>query len=163
MRKVLKLLHTLGAAGYMGALAACAVVLARVPQATAREVADMRGVVDAICMLMLFPSMGLVLLSGLLAMAAHRPFLELRWVWAKAVLGIAVFEGTLIVVQGRARRAAELASEISAGTAEPSELARVVATEWASLGVMLAIAVASTMLAIWRPRLGARRPPEAGA
>ena len=156
MRKGLKFLHTVGACGLLGALAAYAVVLARAPQATARSYADLRATIDALCTYLLLPSLALALFTGLLAMAAHRPFLETRWAWLKAAIGLATFEGSLIVINGRARAAAGLAEDVAAGRAEANVLTDVIASEWGGLAVVGAIALANVALGVWRPRLGVR-------
>lgn len=153
VRKALKLFHTLGACGFVGALLGYAVVLAHGPQGTAQSYAEMRHTINALCTYMLVPSLGLVLVSGLFSMAAHKPFLELRWVWVKAFLGISTFEGTLLVVHGRARQAAEASAEIAAGKADPAVMAELVAREWGSLAVILAIAAVNIVLGVWRPGL----------
>ncbi len=153
MRKALKFLHTLGASAYAGALLAYAVILTYAPQGTPRAYADMRASIDVICSYLLVPSLGIVLVSGLLAMAAHKPFLDLRWVWFKAVLGIGTFEGTLVVISGRARSASELAADIAAGKADQAALSSVIASEWGGLIVIGALAVANIVLGVWRPAL----------
>lgn len=158
MRKALKFLHTIGASAYVGALLSYAVVLTYAPQSTPLAYADMRATIDLICSYLLVPSLGIVLVSGLLAMAAHKPFLDLRWVWVKAALGIGTFEGTLVIISGRARSAAELAEEIAAGNAEPAVLSAVIASEWGGLVVIGALAGANFVLGVWRPAL--RRPSE---
>lgn len=163
MRKALKFLHTLGASAYAGALLAYAVVLIHTPQATPRAYADMRATIDAICSFILVPSLGVVLVSGLLAMAAHRPFLELRWVWVKAALGIGAFEGTLVIVSGGARRAAELAADIAAGKADPAAMPAAVASEWGGLIAIGALAVANVVLGVWRPTLRKALPAPVSA
>jgi hypothetical protein len=156
MRKALKFAHTLAACGFVGSLLAYAVVLAYGRQATPALYADMRATIDLICTYVLLPSLGVVLVSGLLAMAAHKPFLKLRWVWVKALLGISTFEGTLIVIQGRARKAAEAADEIVRGAGDPAVLAKLISSEWAALFVILAIALANIVLGVWRPVLAGR-------
>ena len=154
MRKGLKFLHTVAACGLLGALLGYAVILRHGVQGTPRAYADMRASIDALCTYLLLPSLAVVLVSGLLAMAAHRPFLETRWAWLKAFLGIATFEGTLVIIHGRARTAAGIAEEIAAGKVEPSALAGVVASEWGGLAVIGAIAMANVAIGVWRPRLG---------
>ncbi len=153
MRQALKFLHTVGASGYVGALLAYAAVLAYAPQGSPRAYADMRATIDVICSYLLVPMLGLVIVAGLLAMAAHKPFLDLRWVWVKAALGIGTFEGTLVVVSGRARSAADLAADIAAGKAEPAALSAVIASEWGGLAVIGALAIANIALGVWRPAL----------
>ena len=46
----------------------------------------------------LLPSLAVALVSGLVSMVVHRPFLDKGWVWIKAGLGILMFKGTLTIV-----------------------------------------------------------------
>ena len=155
MKRTLKVLHSLGAAGVIGALAAHLLILLAAPGETLEAQAAVRQSVAAIARGLLLPSLAVVLVSGLLAMAVHRPFHEARWVWIKALLGIAMFEGTLGAVEGTARRLAELATKPSADTTTlPAELLR---HEWLGLWTVLALSLANVALAVWRPRLRPRR------
>ncbi len=120
-------------------------------QDTPATYADMRVAIDAICTYLLIPCLGGVPVLGLLSVATHKPFLDLRWVWVKALLGISTFEGTLIVIHGRAKPSAVLADRIAKGEAEPAALANLVATEWSGLVQIGAIAIASIVLGVWRP------------
>ena len=79
MRKTWKFLHTLAACGVIGALLGYAVLLAHAPQDTPEAYAAMRQSISALCDYILFPSLAVVLITGLLAMAAHHPFVEMRW------------------------------------------------------------------------------------
>jgi fructose-specific phosphotransferase system IIC component len=88
MRKSLKILHTLAACGMVGAVLAYMVLLLAAPQDTATAYAELRQSIAALCDYLLLPSLALVLVSGLLSMAVHRPFLDKRWAWLKAALGL---------------------------------------------------------------------------
>lgn len=155
-RKALKFLHTLASAGIVGALLAYGIVLLYAPQATAQQYADVRQIVSQLSNYLLLPSMGIALVTGLLSMAVHRPFQELRWVWVKALLGLLLFESTFAIVQSKATTAAALSAKIAAGEAEQSALATALSTEWTSLGAILTLSVANFVLGVWRPRLGRR-------
>jgi hypothetical protein len=152
MRKVLKFLHTLASCGLIGALCGNIVVLIFTPQATAQSYADMRQTIHALSAYMLLPSLWIALLTGLLAMMVHKPFLDLRWVWIKAFLGLTLFEGTLAIVQSKAKAALEEAERIAAGAGDPASLASIIANEWMSLYAILALSTAQIALGIWRPR-----------
>ncbi|MCZ8271680.1 MAG: DUF2269 family protein [Beijerinckiaceae bacterium] len=156
MRKLVKFLHTVAACGLVGALTAYIVVLAFAPQATPQSYAEMRQTLSALSNYMLFPSLGVGLVSGILAMMVHRPFQDPRWVWAKALLGFSMFEGTLAIVQARANSAAEEAQRIASGSGDAQALAGIIANEWMALGAILALSAAQIALGIWRPRLGSR-------
>lgn len=152
MRKPLKILHTLATCGIVGALVSYMVVLIEAPQNTAAQYADVRQTIDAICRLILLPSLAVVLVSGLLAMAVHRPFQEMRWAWIKALLGIGMFESTLAIVQAKAKYAAEMAPKIAAGSESAATLAAALTSEWTSLGAILALSIANVVIGVWRPR-----------
>ncbi len=154
MRKVLKFFHTLASCGLVGALVGYILVLIFTPQATAQSYADMRLTISALSAYMLLPSLGIALVTGLMAMMVHRPFQELRWVWAKAILGLSMFEATLAIVQSKANAAVEEAARIAAGSGDPASLASVIANEWMTLYAILGLSFAQIVLGIWRPRLG---------
>jgi hypothetical protein len=156
MRRLMKFLHTLAACGLLGALGAYMVVLLFSPQASAQALADMRQTVSALCSYLLLPSLILALVTGLLSMAVHRPFQETRWAWAKAVLGLSLFEATLAVVQAKAGSAAEEAAKLAAGQGDAAALASIISSEWTTLYALIALSAAQIALGIWRPRLGAR-------
>ncbi|MFO0635353.1 MAG: hypothetical protein U0168_21100 [Nannocystaceae bacterium] len=49
------------------------------------------------------PSLLVVLVSGLCAIAVHHPFHNAGWAWLKAATTLLVLEGTLVAVQGPAQ------------------------------------------------------------
>lgn len=157
MRRALKLLHTLASCGLIGGLACYAVILLYAPQDTPAAYADARQAIQAISNYILLPSLAVALVSGLLAMAVHTPFQDMRWVWIKALLGIGMFEATLAIIGSKADYAAKVSREIAAGAAKSNELAAALASEWNSLFAILVLSVANVVLGIWRPRL-AKRP-----
>jgi hypothetical protein len=155
MGRILKTLHEVGAAGVMGALASILVVVAtaRQPGQSLIACAALRLGIAAISKWLLVPSLALVVISGLLAIAANRAYAAAGWAWVKALLGIGMFEGTLLTVAGSARRAAELSALAATGAADPAQLAQVLRTEWGGLWLLLALSLANILLAVWRPRL----------
>lgn len=162
MHKLLKALHVLGSAGVLGALAACLVLNARAQTVPWENTAALRADIAALVRLVLLPSLAVSLVSGLLATAVNSLYHEARWVWIKAGLGLAIFEGTLFSVGAGARRAAELAAVARPDPQASAELARVVLTQTRGLWLLVAVAVASTLLAIWRPRLRRTQKPKEG-
>lgn len=153
MRKTLKFLHTLATAGIVGALAGYAIVLLTAPQETATSYASARAVISALCNYLLIPSLAIALFTGLIAIAVHRPFQDMGWVWIKALLGLAMFEATLAIVQAKANTAASIAAKIASGELGPDAMGSALAQEWTSLGGILALSVANVLLGVWRPRI----------
>ena len=157
-RKTLKVLHSLAACGMIGALAGYAVLLTWGPQETPAQYADLRVSISALCDYVLVPSLAVALVSGLFAMAVHTPFLDQRWAWAKAALGIVMFEGTLGFVGHKATAAREFAAKVIDGTATQAQLQQVIEREWMGLWVVLGLTLANVILGVWRPALRGRRP-----
>ena len=158
LSRTLKVLHQLGAIGMMGSLAACAVLVAVAPRESLVEYAAFRQGIEAVTRIVLVPSLALVLVSGLLAIAFNRAWHDAGWAWIKALLGIVMFEGTLLTIQASARRAAEL-SALAASTATPDPVALepLLRTERGGLWLMLALCFANVVLGVWRPRIGRRK------
>ena len=153
MRKTLKFLHTLAAIGFTGGLASLLVLHASLPDpAELQPFAALRMAQGAIAQWILFPSMGLVLISGLLAMAVTPSFQDRAWVWAKVATGILVFEGTLAYVQAPMERAATRARLALSGEFPVTELGATLRPEWGSFWVMLGVGLANVVLGVWRPR-----------
>jgi len=118
-RRALKALHELAAIGVGGGLAACLVIGITANIAAPAEFAAARQAIAAIARYVLLPSLALVLVTGLLAIAATRGYHDAGWAWVKALLGIGVFEATLFTV-GASSRQAELAA---AAVTDPGLLA----------------------------------------
>ena len=153
MRKTLKFLHTLASCGLIGALLGYIVVLVAAPQDSASSYADARQTISALCNYLLLPSLAVALVSGLLAMAFHRPFHERRWAWLKLLLGLGMFEATLGIVQSKVNYAATISRKIAAGEPETELLMRALTYEWYSLGALMALSIANIVLGVWRPTL----------
>lgn len=153
MRKTLKIVHTLAACGLIGALLAYMLILMFAPTDTPRAYADTRAIISQLCDYLILPSMALAVVSGLLAMAVHRPFQDTRWAWLKALLGLSLFEATLAIVQSKATTAAALSARLAAGVGEPGELAVVLANEWRAFSAVLALSIVQVIVGVWRPRL----------
>lgn len=155
-RKTLKFLHTASACGIIGALAGYAVLLLYAPQQTPAQYADVRTTIDILCNVVLLPSLAIALISGLLSMAVHTPFQEMRWVWVKALLGLGMFESTLAIIQSKAHTAAKISAQIASGEAAPNALHSALSTEWSSIAAILALSLANIALGVWRPALARR-------
>lgn len=153
MKRLFKFLHEVGTVGMMGAIAAQLVMAVHAEGLPAVEYAAVRQAILLISQWILLPSLGVVLLSGLWAMAAHPPYHGADWAWIKLGMTVLVLEGTLIAVQGPAQVAAELSARIAAG--EPELLPRlqeVLRHEQGGAVIVLLMATANIVLAVWRPR-----------
>lgn len=155
MRKTMKFLHTMAAIGFTGAIAALLVLHASLPDPSELErFATLRVAMGAVAEWMLLPSMGLVLVSGLLSFAVTPAFQNAGWVWAKLASGVIVFESTLVYVQAPMQRAAERAVAALNGETPAAELGATLQPEWFSFWIIGAVAVANVVLGVWRPRFG---------
>ncbi len=160
--RIVKVIHFLGLIGFVGGLAASAVLAEFADQAPPGVLAALRLSMAEIGETLIVPSLVLIIVSGMLLLVARPMLVHARWVWAKAVLALVMAIVALAVVQPGARRAAVLASEAALGT--PALEAMVQATEADRIGgaIAMVLALLAIVLAVWRPRLGqnARRPSE---
>jgi uncharacterized membrane protein len=147
-----KALHEIASIAFGGGLAACLVINLVADRASPAAFAAARDAFDAIARYVLVPSMAVVVVSGLLALAATRGYLGARWAWLKALLGLSVFEATLLVV-GSGRRQAELAAAAATDAGVLDDLLR---SERHTLWLLLVLSVINVVLAVWRPRLAGR-------
>ena len=161
MRRTLKILHTLSSCGLIGGLLGYMILLIEAPQGTPAAYADLRASIAALSNYLLLPSLAVALITGLLAMVVHRPFLDKRWAWLKAALGVLMFKGVLTVIGAKADYAAVVAQRIADGEAAPELLASALTYEWTTLGAVMALSVANVILGIWRPRLRRREESRA--
>lgn len=149
----MKFLHVAGALGLMGGLAAYIMVLMAAPEITAIEQhLALRTSLAFVASWLITPSMALVLVTGLLAMAVHYPFMNMPWVWIKALTGVLIFETTLASLDGPADAAKRAAERAVAGEIDASEFARLVHDEYMAWWILLGLALINVALAIWRPR-----------
>jgi len=153
LAKSLKALHEIGAIGTMGSFGACIVLLATAPTHSPVAFAAVLQGIASISKWLLVPSLAIVLISGMLAIAATEAYKNAAWAWVKALLGIGTFEGTLVTIGSSARHAAELSALAAAGGGDAAELAQALRTEWGGLCVLSVLAVINIVLAVWRPRL----------
>jgi hypothetical protein len=136
----------------MGALAAMAVVVILAP-ASLRTVGYLPLILAMakIAAWIIGPSMVLTVISGLLSMALTAAFQDAGWVWAKAATGILILEGGLHVM-GPIQEEAKRGAGALAGAPDPASVARLLASEGATLGLLLAVSAANIALGVWRPR-----------
>lgn len=154
MRRLLKFLHTMGSAGLLGAMASLVVMLSLSPAPSALTgYAATRGAMGAVATWIFLPALAVTLMSGLLAMALNRAFLNAGWAWVKLATGVLMFEGGLVYVQGPMKQEAEQSARALAGLVDPAVLAVSLTGERGTLWVLLAVATANVALGIWRPRI----------
>lgn len=151
--KFLKSLHEIGAIGTLGSFAACIVLLATAPAKPPVALAAVLQGIASITKWLLVPSLAIVLISGLLSIAANAAYKNAAWAWVKALLGIGIFEGTLLTVSASARHAAELSALAASGHGDAIELGQALRTEWGGLCILATLALINIGLAVWRPRL----------
>jgi hypothetical protein len=147
-RRILKALHEIAAIGLGGGLATCLVIGMTANVASHAEFVAARLAIAAVARYVLMPSLALVLVTGMLAMLATRAFKDAGWAWLKAILGLSVFEATLITI-GASTSQAALAQ---VGT-DPGLLMSLMQSERNTLWMLLGLSIANVVLAVWRPRL----------
>jgi len=153
LRRLLKFLHTVGAAGLTGAIAALALVLVLAPASmTSVGYVPVMVAMAKMAAWIIGPSMILTVISGLLAILATPVFYEAGWVWIKAATGLLVLEGGLHVL-GPLQEEAERGAGALAGRLDPASVARLFSDESNTLWVLLAVSIANIALGVWRPRL----------
>ncbi len=169
-RYILKFLHTMGAIGLLGAMAALLIMLSDLaPPAEALDLYTAQRVTMAhIAQWLLLPSLGVTLVAGLFSMAFVKGFHNAGWAWSKLATGVVMFEGTLLGIQGpmeaEAQRAVRIASSLQAEssmvlstTTESAQLAANLSAEWNSILLLGFVAVINVAVGIWRPRFQRRR------
>jgi hypothetical protein len=162
LRRLLKLLHTLGSIGMAGGIAAIMLLLATGPDpAASTEYLALREGVFTISHSLVLPSMAMIFLSGVLAMAVHFPFQNALWVWLKLGAGFLIFESMLATLDAPARRAVESTRRAMDGGLSEPELMAAIVNHWGAWWVILTLAALNVVLAIWRPRFKARQNVEA--
>ncbi|MEL6388358.1 MAG: DUF2269 family protein [Pseudomonadota bacterium] len=151
-RKTVKILHTVAAAGLIGGLGSYMILLAVGTPSDLGGYASLRQSISAISDYVLLPSLFVGLVSGLLSMVVHTPFLDRGWVWIKALLGILMFKGVLTIVNAKANYAASMSAKIAAGEAPAGALDELLVLEWWTLVAVMAISVVNVVLGVWRPK-----------
>lgn len=147
-RRSLKALHELAALGLGGGLAACLVINLRFQGDAIESFVAARQCFEAIAQFVVIPSLAVILLSGLLSIAATRGFHDAGWAWVKALLGLSLFEATLLTV-GASRKKDELLAVVT----DPSLLANLLNAERNTLLALIGICLVNIILAVWRPKL----------
>ncbi|MEO1191301.1 MAG: DUF2269 family protein [Pseudomonadota bacterium] len=159
MRKTMKFLHTVSSAGLVGGMAAYMVILVGANPASIEAYADLRASISAISNYLLLPSLGIALVTGLLAMVVHKPYIEKAWVWVKAALGILMFKGVLTIISAKADYATSVSAKVASGEVPASALDGLLLYEWYTLAAVMVLSIANFVLGVWRPRLTRQKKP----
>ena len=86
----------------IGTAVAVLVMHPHIRAAAPEQVVALRGVIADLSNFIFLPSLAVVLVSGLAAMAVNSAYHEAAWAWLKALSGVALFEGALIAEAGNA-------------------------------------------------------------
>jgi len=148
LRRAAKFLHEFASIGFGGGLAVCLLINLTAERSVPGEFMAARHVYASIAQYIVIPSMVIVVASGLIALAATRGFMDSGWAWVKALLGLSVFEATLVLV-GSSRHETELALAAS----NSAVLDALLRSERNTLLLLIAVTVANVVLAVWRPAL----------
>lgn len=160
MRRLMKFLHTASAIGLAGGLSAYMLALSAAPDiSSVAEYSALRNSLATVSTWLILPSMVVVLASGLLSIAVHRPFHNAIWAWIKAASGILIFEETLRAIDAPAQAAARAAARTMSGEIDIVALPGLIHDEWVSWWLILALSAANIALGIWRPRIVKQRRP----
>ncbi|MBL8358875.1 MAG: hypothetical protein JNN18_00165 [Rubrivivax sp.] len=147
LRLSAKALHDIASIGYGGGVAAGLVINHTADRTAMAEFAVARQLFAAIAQYVLLPSMAVVVVSGLIALAATRAYMNAGWAWLKALLGFTVFQATLMLVS-----AARDQAEMAAAGADAAAFDALLRAERYTLWLLIAMAVVNVLLAVWRPR-----------
>lgn len=143
----------------LGGATVAIVVMSNLPDAhTQPEVfLSYRQLLRQVAYWILLPAMGTTIVSGLLAIAVHRPFHGARWAWLKAIMVVWILEGVLGGLLGPADRGLRLAEKSIVTQSDLVELNKVAEQEWGVAWLIIIIAIVNIALGVWRPRLTRRQ------
>jgi hypothetical protein len=153
-RPLLKLLHLLSLAGFVGGLLASLLLADFSGSAPPGVLPALRAAIAQVGASLVIPSLLLLVVSGMLLVVARPLLVGARWVWAKALVTVLVAAIALAVVQPAATRAALLAAEGALGAPARDAMVQAIDAELRWGGVVLLLSLLAAALAIWRPRLG---------
>ena len=131
-------------------LAACLVINLTTDLSSPVEFLAARHIFGSIARYVLVPAMGVVAVSGLIALAATRGYRDAGWAWLKALLGLNVAVATLLLA-GSAGNHGEILATVSA--ADLATLQHMLRSERITLWLLVVLVVVNVVLAVWRPKL----------
>lgn len=152
MARLFRFLHVIATIGLVGSLAALLAMVTGASRLPADQVVvTHQALAWTLCRVTL-PSVALLWLTGLLSIAVRTAFLEMGWVWAKLILGMAMTGIVFIVLwpgsDAVTERAAQSATANLRALFSPGFDREIV---WTSVAIFLG--AAATAFGIWRPRL----------
>ncbi|MFK8032158.1 MAG: hypothetical protein AB8G18_18150 [Gammaproteobacteria bacterium] len=149
----MKFIHTVGAVGLSGGLAAYILVLVSSSDGAATvDYASLRNSLAFVSKWLLVPSMMITITSGLVAVIVNDKYIDAPWVWVKALTGLIFFEATLASIDAPAQQAAVAMAQAVAGEIDAETLARLVRNEWGAWWLLLGLSILNVALGIWRPK-----------
>jgi hypothetical protein len=156
-KNLLKLLHFAGLVGLGGGLVIALVLVDTVDATSPAATAAMHAAIALICAGVIVPSLVVVVLTGMFLVVARPALIGARWVWVKALLGVAVVVAVLGYLQPAMLAAASMATAGALGDSALGPLPAVVAAELGAAWWTRALVVVAGVVAVGRPRLGAGR------
>lgn len=153
-KNLFKLLHLAGLVGLAGGLVVSLVLADTVDATSPSGTATVHAAIALVSGAVIVPSLVVVLLTGMLLVVARPQLIGARWVWLKAVLGVATGAVVLLALQPAVRAAAAIAAGGALGERPMGPLASVVQAEHGAAWATLALVAAAVAIAIWRPRFG---------
>jgi len=157
MRHLLKFLHIAATSGFVGTVAVSLLLAAVADTSTPLAFAATRRAILLAAENIALPSLVVLLLTGMLLVVKQPLLIDARWVWAKALIGLAVGAIALLAVQPAVSRAAQLAQLATEGMPALEPLAAALRAERIGGLLNLALSLLAMALAVWRPPFG-RRP-----
>jgi hypothetical protein len=145
-----KTVHDVASIGFGGALAACLVINLTANLSAPVEFLAARQIFGSIARYVLVPAMGVMAVSGLIALGATRAYRDSGWAWLKALLGLNVVVATLLVA-GSAGNHGEMVA--AAQAADLATLHQMLRSERITLWLLVVLVVVNVVLAVWRPKL----------
>ncbi len=153
LRIGLKISHQAGSIVLGGAYAACLVLAESAPAQPLGAYAAAHRQLAVVSSCLFVPALAVVVVSGLLAIAATKAYANAGWAWVKALSGMALVEGTFLSVAANRHHAEDLAAMAAGAAPDPGQLAEIMRQERTGLWLMLALCTANVVLGVWRPRL----------
>lgn len=152
--RLLKTVHLLALAGFVGGLAATLLLSDFADAAPPSVLAALRMSIASLGSSLVVPSLVLMAVTGMLLVVARPHLVRARWLWAKVALTAVIAIVALGVVHPAITRAALLAAEGALGTPALAEMSRAFGAERLGGVVVLVLSAVAVTLAVWRPRLG---------